>query len=86
MLLDEQAVTCYVALLPAGVQTLTVPDTRHGFVCVLCIAAIFTRTIFNAFNWVPAGETKAPRGTRQRRENVTLSMGVELDARDWHND
>jgi len=67
MLLDEQAVTCYVALLPAGVQSLRQFQIRITDLSAYCITPYLTEPTFiqrRQLGRQPAGETKAPRGTR----------------------
>ena len=67
MLLDEQAVTCHVALLPAGVQSLRQFQIRITDLSAYCISPYFpepTSIQRLQLGRQPAGETKAPRDTR----------------------
>jgi hypothetical protein len=72
MLLDEQAVTCYVALPPAGVQSLRQFQIRVMDLSAYCTSPYLPEpTLLNAVNWVDSYQGRQKhRGTQGHDEKM----------------
>jgi len=64
MLLDEQAVTCYVALPPAGVQSLRYFQIRVADLCANCISPYLRHIYPNQLYSTPSTGSTASRGDK----------------------
>jgi hypothetical protein len=77
MLLDEQALTCYVALPPAGVQSLRQFQIHVMDLCAYCL-------LLYLYNFIKCHQldrqlsevTKAGNDPMPWRDNVTVRMGI----------